>query len=85
MDNQPASSLLSFLPIILMSFSMGIAAHFLAKDKERNVTKWTILGCIPLVNFVCFWFFVGASNLRLERKVDELIAKLDASRNQEVR
>jgi hypothetical protein len=60
------------VPLLLMSVTVAITAYKLAKEKERNVLLWTILGAIPLVNFVCFGFFVGSANLRLERKIDEL-------------
>jgi O-antigen/teichoic acid export membrane protein len=73
-----AGAIAGMLPIILMSLLMAVSAHLLAKDKGRNVLKWTILGAIPIVNFACIWFFVGAANLNLERKVDELSAKIDA-------
>jgi hypothetical protein len=59
-----------------MSVFIAIGAFFLAKEKDRNVVKWTILGAIPIVNFVCIWFFVGATNLRLERKLDDILAEL---------
>lgn len=75
-------NLTSFLPLIFMSVLTVIPAHFLAKEKGRNVTKWTILALIPIVNFACIWFFIGAANLKLERKVDDLIARLDAVRGQ---
>ena len=74
-QNDP-SPLLSLLPLLLMTVCIAIAAHFLAKDKGRNVLKWTVLGAIPIVNLACIWFFVGAANLRLERKVDALLASL---------
>lgn len=72
MENSNSSIFISFIPLILMSLLMAIPAHFLAKEKGRNVTKWTILALIPLVNFACIWFFIGASNLKLEKKIDDL-------------
>jgi hypothetical protein len=78
MQPTPTSGLLAFVPLILISVLIAIPAHFLAKDKGRNVPLWTILGLIPLVNYVCMFFFVGASNLRLEKKIDAL---LDQNRN----
>lgn len=77
MDNTSASFLISFLPLILMSLLMAIAANLLAREKGRNVTKWTILALIPVVNFACIWFFIGATNLHTERKLDEILKRLD--------
>lgn len=59
---------------ILFSLIFGIIAYKLAKDKGRNIVLWTFLGCIPGVNFICMWYFVGAANIRLEEKIDQLIA-----------
>jgi hypothetical protein len=78
MQPTPTSGLLAFMPLILISAVIAIPAHLLAKDKGRNVPLWTILGLIPLVNYACMIFFVGASNLRLEKKIDTL---LDQNRN----
>ncbi len=72
-----ASVFVSLLPLLLMSVCTAIGSHLLAKEKGRNVLKWTILGAIPLVNFACIWFFVGAANLRLEKKMDDLLARTD--------
>jgi hypothetical protein len=64
---------LSFVPLALMSVASAIVAYLLAKDKGRNVLLWTILGIIPLINFLFIGYFVGASNLRVEKKIDTLI------------
>ncbi|WP_198972833.1 hypothetical protein [Xylophilus sp. ASV27] len=72
-----ASLLASLLPLLLTSAVMGVTAFLLARDKGRNVTLWTVLGLIPFVNFLCFSFFIGAANLRAERKLDELLARHD--------
>ena len=58
---------------MLFSVPVAILANLLAKEKGRNITRWTVLGAIPLVNWFCLWFFVGAANLRVERKIDELL------------
>ncbi|NRR34410.1 hypothetical protein HSX11_29995 [Oxalobacteraceae bacterium] len=78
MANSNPSIFISFIPLILMSLLMAIPAHLLAKEKGRNVTKWTILALIPLVNFACIWFFIGASNLKLEKKIDDLALLLNS-------
>ena len=75
MQDSGVSSLFSLLPLLLMSVVIAISAHMLAREKGRNVLKWTILGAVPILNFICIWFFVGAANLRLERKVDELLSR----------
>ena len=77
MHTEP-SIFLSFLPLLLMSIFIAIGSYLLAKDKGRNVPLWTVLGAIPMVNFVCVWYFVGAANLRLERKIDDLAASIEA-------
>lgn len=66
--------LTQFVPLMIVSLVLGFVARALAKDKGRNVLVWTILGFFPIVNFLCAWYFVGASNLRLERKIDALLA-----------
>ena len=78
-DEQSAIGLFgSLLPILLLSVIIAVSAHLLAKEKGRNVLKWTVLGAIPFLTLFCIWFFVGAANLRLERKLDELIARTES-------
>lgn len=36
--------------------------------------SWAVLGAVPFVNFICVVFFIGAANLRLERKIDKLLS-----------
>jgi hypothetical protein len=81
MEVHETSLFISFLPLLFMSFFIAISAYLLAKDKGRNVVKWTILGAIPIINWACIWYFIGATNLRLERKIDDVIARLDAQRH----
>lgn len=71
--NGAPSFLIQLIPLLLFSMTLGITAYFLAKEKGRNVALWTVLGSIPLVNFFCISFFIGAANLRLERKIDQLL------------
>ena len=79
MQESPVGAITGMLPIIFLSVIIAVSAHLLAKEKGRNALKWTILGAIPFVNIACVWFFVGAANLKLERKLDELAARIDAS------
>ncbi len=70
--SQPDPLVSLVLPFIAMLI-FAIVAHMLAKEKGRNVVLWTVLGFIPVVNIFCMWFFVGAANLRLENKIDQLL------------
>lgn len=79
MENNAPSMLITFLPLIFVSLLMAIPAHLLAREKGRNVVLWTVLALIPIVNFACIWFFIGASNLKLERKIDALMSQLNAT------
>lgn len=73
MDN---ATQLSLLPLLIISLLITLVSYLLAKEKGRNVFLWTLLGAIPFVNLACIWFFVGAANIRLERKLDDLIERL---------
>jgi hypothetical protein len=73
-----SSTLFSFLPLLIMSIPLGITSRKLAEEKGRNVTLWTVLGFIPILNYICIVFFIGAANLRIERKLDHLIERLHA-------
>jgi hypothetical protein len=73
MDPQQPSALMQLLPLILITIPFGLMARALAKEKGRNVTKWTVLGFIPGISFFAIYYFVGAANLKLERKLDELL------------
>ena len=74
MQPQTSDFIIQLIP--MLAFSLGIipVSYKLAKDKGRNVVLWTILGAIPILNIFCVWFFIGAANHRLERKLDELLS-----------
>ena len=73
MEASQPSAFMSFLPLLIISLCFGFVVRRLAQDKGRNVTKWTIVGFIPVVNFLLAWYFAGAANLRAERKLDALL------------
>ena len=58
-----------------MTLPIGFISRTLAKERGRNLTTWTVLGFFPVVNYFAIIFFLGAANLKLERKLDELLAK----------
>jgi hypothetical protein len=70
-----SNAAMQLVPLVVLSAVLGVQSHFLAKEKGRNVALWTLLGALPFINFVCIWFFVGAANLKLERKVDQLLKR----------
>lgn len=76
MEPTSGASLWELVPLLFLSILVAPLAYLLAKQKGRNVVAWTILGLIPMVNFMLVWYFVGATNLRLEKKVDELLEAL---------
>ena len=67
------SLLVNLMPLLLASVGFAVVAYFLAKDKGRNVGLWTVLGAVPVLNMVCMWYFIGATNLRLEQEIDRLL------------
>jgi hypothetical protein len=76
----PPSPLLMFVPLLVASMVIATVANILARQKGRSVVAWTALGAIPFVNFLLAWYFAGAVNLRLEEKLDRIIASLGKSR-----
>lgn len=72
-ESQP-SVLMQFIPLLLISIFLGFVVIALAKEKGRRVGLWAFLGFLPIVNFYLFWFLVGASNQRVERKIDALLS-----------
>lgn len=75
MGDQP-SVFLQFVPLLVLSVTLGVQSVFLAKDKGRNVVLWAIVGFLPIVNIFCIWYLVGASNLRHEQKLDDILSRL---------
>lgn len=73
MDATLQTSLLGFLPFLLVGAVFAIPSYLLAIEKGRNPWKWVILCLIPLVNIPCTGYFVGTPSSRLERKIDELL------------
>lgn len=68
--------LISLIPFLMISCCLAFVSWALAKEKGRNVILWTVLGLIPIVNWFCMLLFIGAANLRLEKKFDEILDTL---------
>lgn len=76
MEHQ-SSPFIQFIPLLLLSIGLGFQALFLAKDKGRNVLVLTIFGFFPFVNLFCIWYLIGASNLRHNRMLQDILQKLE--------
>jgi hypothetical protein len=74
--NQP-NPLISFIPLILIMVSMIFIIRALAKEKGKDVKFWTILACIPIVNFIVFPYMVGTPSKIMEEKMDKIIELLN--------
>lgn len=71
-----ATNMLQLIVMLLMMCVPAGLSYFMAKDKGRNVGLWTGLGFIPFLNLVFLLYFISATNLRLEAKLDKIIANL---------
>jgi hypothetical protein len=48
--------LMSFLPLLILMIPLIFIIRKLAMEKGKNVILWTVLACIPVVNFVILWY-----------------------------
>jgi preprotein translocase subunit YajC len=76
--NQP-NPLVSILPLIIIMVPMIFVIRRLAKEKGKDVTLWTILACIPIVNCILLPYIVGTPNKILEAKINEILKSLNKS------
>lgn len=65
--------MISLIPYLFVCLTLGIAGYFLAKDKGRPAGRWAVFCLIPGINAACIFFLVGATNLRIERKLDAIL------------
>ncbi len=68
----------SLWPLFATSIAFALLAFCLARNKGRRTLPWTLVALVPLINMFCVAFLIGASNLRVERKLDTLLGLLDA-------
>ena len=71
-----ASQLSSFLALLFLMLVPGLTVFFLAKDKGRNDLLCTFLGLVPFLNLVVLLYLVGATDLKMASKLDEVVALL---------
>jgi len=77
MENVGAGGFAGFIPLIIMMIPLIFICRQLAKDKGKNTTKYTILGCIPMGNYFALIYLVGTTNRIMENKVDRVLAIID--------
>lgn len=73
--------ILALLPIILIAIPIAIVVNILAREKGKNITLWTILACIPIINFISIFYIVGTTNSKVEAKMDKILEALNKSDN----
>ena len=71
------SALAALLPLIIMTIPIIFICYRLAKDKNKDTVLYTVLGCIPLVNYFILIYLVGSPNLILQKKVDRILYLLE--------
>ena len=74
--NQP-NPFLSLLPLIIIMIPMIFVINKLAREKGKDVILWTVLACIPLINFIILPYIVGTPSKILEDKMDKIIEILN--------
>ncbi|WP_148281768.1 hypothetical protein [Paraburkholderia phenoliruptrix] len=77
MQHPSDPTFISFMPLLLVSLALAVSAYFLAKDKGRAPFRWALVCLIPGFNAACIFFLAGSTSLRLERKIDALLAQRD--------
>ena len=76
-------SIVGLIPLSIMIIPFVLICHMLAKEKGKNVTLWTVLGIIPLVNFYAMVYLVGSVNTILEEKLDRVLLLLEVDKKVE--
>jgi len=71
--------LMSFLPLLILMIPLIFIIRKLAMEKGKNVILWTVLACIPVVNFVILWYIVGTPSKIMEDKMDKILDALNKS------
>ena len=74
--NQP-NPILSLFPLIIIMIPLIFVIRKLAKEKGKDVILWTVLACIPIVNFIVLPYIVGTPSKILENKMDIIIETLN--------
>ena len=74
MESTAGAGFAAFIPILIMMIPLIFICRKLAQDKGKSATKYTILGCIPIVNYFALLYLVGTTNKILEDKIDQVLS-----------
>jgi hypothetical protein len=69
--------LTSLLPMLILMIPMIFIIRGLAKAKGKDLTLWTVLACIPIVNFIVLPYIVGVPSKIHEDKMDKIMEELN--------
>jgi preprotein translocase subunit YajC len=75
LPDQP-NPLMSLLPLLIIMVPMIFVVRKLAIDKGKDAALYTVLACIPIVNFFIWYYIMGAPSKRLEDKLDKILEAL---------
>ena len=78
---QKAGLIGMFIPLLIMMIPLVFIIHRLATEKNKNIALWTVLGCIPLVNYFSMIYLVGSANTQLEEKLDRVLLIIEREGN----
>ena len=71
----------SLVPLLIVTIPIVAVSRRLASEKKKNVALWTIAGLLPFINLICLLYLVGAANTAIERKLDELLERVEHVEN----
>ena len=69
--------MMAFVPLLIVTIPLIFIIRTLAIEKGKDVTLFTVLACIPIVNFITMWYIVGTPSKRLEDKMDRILDALN--------
>jgi hypothetical protein len=67
----------SLLPMFIIMIPMIFIIRALAREKGKDVILFTVLACIPIVNFITLPYIVGTPSKILEDKIDKILETLN--------
>jgi len=62
-----------FVSFIVIYITVVLICYMLAKGKDKDITLWTVLSLIPVMNFFVLLYLVGTPNTALDKKVDRIL------------